>query len=141
MPNLHFFMSNFKWSLNSSLWHQKCKRKGFTSIRKVFSLGKETENEKKSISTQKKSNSTSEEKYFYIEKKRICSKRKVIKRKENHFYLPLYCQFFFFGKQIGFIFMGGTEFFGHISRVTSISAKSNIGICVALTFPLAVFPR
>ena len=76
-------MSNFKWSLNSSLWHQKCKRKGFTSIRKVFSLGKETENEKKSISTQKKSNSTSEEKYFYIEKKSIYIKKTVRKEKEK----------------------------------------------------------
>ena len=76
-------MSNFKWSLNSSLWHQKCKRKGFTSIRKVFSLGKETENEKKSISTQKKSNSTSEEKYFYIEKKSIYIKKTGRKEKEK----------------------------------------------------------
>ena len=83
MPNLHFFMSNFKWSLNSSLWHQKCKRKGFTSIRKVFSLGKERENERKSISTQKKSNSTSEEKEFYIEKKSIYIKKTWRKEKEK----------------------------------------------------------
>ena len=69
--------------LNSSLWHQKWKRKGFTSIRKVFSLGKERENEKKSISTQKKSNSTSEEKYFYIEKKSIYIKKTGRKEKEK----------------------------------------------------------
>ena len=69
--------------INSSLRHQKCKRKGFTSIRKVFSLRKERENEKKSISTQKKSNSTSEEKYFYIEKKSIYIKKTVRKEKEK----------------------------------------------------------